>query len=259
MSCLNMQYAGVDVPYQPRLTWALGHTDRGEAQTAYRVSVTAFTATGWASHYDSGVVKSNQSQNVHLQATLTPETLYSWTVQYTDSKGAVSPWAQNATFSTGVKNWDGASWIGQSVAGCFQARKGFTIPTTKPVARATVYGLGLGYYKLYVDGTKVSTHELGAFTTYSKRVYYDTYDVTTAIASTPGTAHTIAASVFLFIYFIFLEISLLIIIISRKYYHCIIHVHAGQWATGGTRNARSRLDSKRSSSNSFCCTPVSAP
>ena len=137
-------------------------------------------------------MKSNRSQNVPLDAPLTPETLYSWTVQYTDSKGKVSPLSESATFSTGVKDWDGVSWIGRDVAGCFQARKDFL---TKPIARATVYGLGLGYYKLYVDGKKVSTHELGAFTTYSKRVYYDTYDVTAALAVYPGSAHTIAASV----------------------------------------------------------------
>lgn len=33
---------GVDVSYQPRLTWALGHTERGEAQTAYRVELSKF-------------------------------------------------------------------------------------------------------------------------------------------------------------------------------------------------------------------------
>ena len=31
------------------------------------------------------------------------------------------------------------------------------------------------YYKLHVNGEKVSNHELGAFTTYTERVYYDTW------------------------------------------------------------------------------------
>ena len=38
-----------------------------------------------------------------------------------------------------------------------------------------------GYYKLYLDGARISTHELGAFTTFAKRVYYDTYDLTRSI------------------------------------------------------------------------------
>ena len=50
--------------------------------------------------------------------------------------------------------------------------------TAKTVTRAVAYVVGLGYYKLYVNGVKASTHELGAFTTFTKRVYYDTWDVT---------------------------------------------------------------------------------
>jgi len=42
---------------------------------------------------------------------------------------------------------------------------------------------------------KVSTHELGAFTTYTKRVYYDTYDATDAMRLAGGSSHTIGVSV----------------------------------------------------------------
>ena len=42
------------------------------------------------------------------------------------------------------------------------------------------YVIGLGYYKLHVSGKKVSNHELGSFTTYTERVYYDTLDCTDA-------------------------------------------------------------------------------
>lgn len=30
---------GVDVPYAPRLSWALAHTERGQRQTAYEIRV----------------------------------------------------------------------------------------------------------------------------------------------------------------------------------------------------------------------------
>jgi hypothetical protein len=36
----------IDVKYRPRMTWALGHTDRAQAQTAYEVVVAKFTPTG---------------------------------------------------------------------------------------------------------------------------------------------------------------------------------------------------------------------
>ena len=32
-----------------------------------------------------------------------------------------------------------------------------------------------------VDGQRVSTHELGTFTTFSQRIYYDTYDISGAL------------------------------------------------------------------------------
>ena len=186
---------GVDVPYAPRLTWAIGHTARGQVQSAYRVAVSKLTGDGWAAHYDSGKTSGNATQNQHLQADLTPGTKYSWTVRYYDGTGEASPWAGNGTFSTGVKDWTSAQWIGGASPGCFQARKKFTTSVRKQIVRATIYAVGLGYYKLHVDGVKVSTHELGAFTTYTKRVYYDTYDATDAMRIAGGAEHVVGVSV----------------------------------------------------------------
>jgi len=47
-------------------------------------------------------------------------------------------------------SWGGAKWIGRGVAGNFVARQTFT--AAKKVVRATAYVVGLGYYKLFVDG-----------------------------------------------------------------------------------------------------------
>lgn len=38
------------------------------------------------------------------------------------------------------------------------------------VVQAFAYVIGLGYYKLDINGRRVSDHELGAFTTYTQRV-----------------------------------------------------------------------------------------
>ena len=38
-----------------------------------------------------------------------------------------------------------------------------------------------------VDGQRVSTHELGIFTTFSQRIYYDTYDVMPALWANSST------------------------------------------------------------------------
>lgn len=194
---LRMEYMnnpmGVDVQYKPRLTWALGHTERGQGQSSYRLAVSKFVGSGWVSVHDA-TTTSNVSQNVPLEAELTPDTLYTWTVMYVDKSGAPSPWAANATFSTGVGNWS-AKWIGQNTSGSFQAGKQFQTANGKQIARATFYVVGLGYYKLYVNGKKISTHELGAFTTYTKRVYYDTYDATDAMRENLQTTQGVGVTV----------------------------------------------------------------
>ena len=97
----------------------------------------------------------------------------------------------NSTFTTGLlteADWKGAAWIGMPNKGSgVLARTEFEVPAGRSVPRAFVYSVGLGYYKLFLDGARVSTHELGAFTTFAKRVYYDTYDVTAALRGSERT------------------------------------------------------------------------
>jgi alpha-L-rhamnosidase len=127
--------------------------------------------------WDSGKVASNQSLNVPYNGSepLDADTAYEWMVKWWDGVGAASDFG-SASFSTGLsaaQDWGGAIWIG-GATGLY--RKVFNV--SKPVLRATAYTLGLGYYKLHANGVRVSTHELGAFTTFSERCYYDTIDLT---------------------------------------------------------------------------------
>ncbi|MBD3267008.1 Bacterial alpha-L-rhamnosidase, partial [bacterium] len=56
-------------------------------------------------------------------------------------------------------------------------RKEFAAP--KPVKRANVYISGLGLYELRLNGQKIGDHVLApGLTEYTKRVFYETYDVT---------------------------------------------------------------------------------
>ena len=135
---------------------------------------------------DSGAVKSNRSTNIPFAGdTLHPDTEYAWQVQWTDTDGATSPMSssEEGRFSTGLltrSDWADAQWISVRNPGAHTIlRKRFTL--SSHVRRITAYVVGLGYYKLWVDGTQVSQHELGAFTTYSERVLYDTHDCTAAV------------------------------------------------------------------------------
>ncbi|GAA3526344.1 family 78 glycoside hydrolase catalytic domain [Amycolatopsis ultiminotia] len=59
-------------------------------------------------------------------------------------------------------------------------RKDFT--AAKSIKSARAYIAGLGYYKLYLNGTRIGDHELDpAFTSYGKTALYATYDVTKAL------------------------------------------------------------------------------
>jgi hypothetical protein len=90
-------------------------------------------------------------------------------------------------------DWHGAEWIAADPAQLpFERtphvllRKEFQLPESVStlaglvVERVTVFCVGLGYNKVWFDGQKMSTHELGAFTTYEKRVLYETSDATAA-------------------------------------------------------------------------------
>ena len=169
----------------------------GAAQSAYRVVLRASDGLGMSAAanetlWDTGKVVSNRSQNVVYAGAkpLVADTMYSWTVWWWDNDNLQSDPA-SAHFSTGLLgdgDWSGAQWIGGRV-GLY--RRQFN--TTGSVHRATAYVVGLGYFKLNVNGQRLSKHELGAFTTFSERCYYDSIDVTAAF-STSSHTHAIGVS-----------------------------------------------------------------
>jgi alpha-L-rhamnosidase len=192
---------GVDV-FRPRFSWALSTTleTRAESQSAYELNITALhTLFSWS----SGKVHSNVSQNVpYVGQRLPPDTTFSWSIRAYDAKGQPSAPVE-AAFSTGlyaIEDWSDSAWVGfghcTTFDSCgFQARTEVTLDKT--VARAVAYVAGAGYYKLFLNGNRVSTHELGAFTTYTKRIYYETFDVTESVRATAalGQPIVIAATV----------------------------------------------------------------
>jgi len=139
------------------------------------------------------------SQNVPLgsDAHLLADMSYGWTVRWWDKDGAAAPVSAVATFSTGLLasvDWAGAAWIGGKMG---QYRREFSTAAVQRIRRAVVYIVGLGYYKLHVNGEQVSDHELGPFTTFEERCLYDTVDVTqqlSRVIGSGGTAHVIGVT-----------------------------------------------------------------
>jgi len=65
-------------------------------------------------------------------------------------------------------------------------RKTFTVTQGKPIARATLFATALGVYQCSLNGLRIASDEFTpGWTEYNKRVYHQTYDVTSMVR--PGT------------------------------------------------------------------------
>ena len=180
---------------QPRLSWVLESGERGQAQTAYQVLV-ASTRAGLdrdrGDLWDSGrVADPGSGEVVYAGRPLASRTACHWKVRAWDQEGRPSPWSAPAVWETAFLDpaeWD-ARWVndGKPLPARDEAfydddpaplfRREFELPAA--VVRARLYVTGLGYYEASLNGERVGDHVLDpGWTSYGKRVYYSTYDVT---------------------------------------------------------------------------------
>jgi len=169
---------GVDVR-QPRFFWVLEHQERGQAQTAFQVIVSSDRSAETGDLWDSGKVESPASvQVVYAGKPLASGRTHYWKVRTWDKDGVESPWSETARFDTGL--FERADWKGAWIGGRALVRKSFRLEGR--VRRARAYVCGLGYHELRVNGRKAGGSVLDpAWTTYSKRALYVTYDVTRSL------------------------------------------------------------------------------
>lgn len=188
---------GVDVA-RPRLSWQLVSEQRGQTQSAYQILVASTPALLEADQgdlWDSRRVESPQSLHVEYAGTpLESGVTAFWKVRVWDRDGKMSPYSRPARWETGLmepSQWTG-HWISDprplpaneadlyDVWPAPMLRQEFTVDKT--VRKARAYVSGLGYYELSLNGKRVGSRVLDpAWTTYSRRVLYSTYDVTDAL------------------------------------------------------------------------------
>ena len=108
---------GLDSP-QPRLSWIVTAEERGQKQSAYQILVAGdekLLAPGQADLWDSGEVKSDQSNQVAYQGKpLASLTRCVWKVRVWDQAGKPSEWSTVASWTMGLlkpTDWK-AKWIG---------------------------------------------------------------------------------------------------------------------------------------------------
>jgi alpha-L-rhamnosidase len=185
---------GLDTP-QPRLSWLLNSSERGQRQTAYQVlaaSSPELLAKGKGDLWDSGKVASGDSvQVVYGGQPLRPGQRVYWKVRAWDRHDRPSGYSPVAWWEMGLlspADWR-AAWITRHRTEPLSEQKLFEddpaplfrkeFPLAKKISRARVYVSGLGYYELRLNGQRVGDQALDpGWTTYSKRVLYSTYDVT---------------------------------------------------------------------------------
>jgi len=183
---------GIDVP-KPRLSWQITSTENGMMQSAYEVRVAASAKdlnkparVLWT----SGKVNSSQSVDIiYGGPSLKSMQKAYWQVRIWDNKNKATEWSAPSSWEMGILepvSWK-SSWIsmepetstGKEKPSQF-FRKEFT--TAKKVKSARVYVTSLGLYQIFINGQKVNSDLFTpGWTSYKKRLQYQTYDVTSML------------------------------------------------------------------------------
>jgi len=189
---------GIDTA-APRLSWVLRSDRRAQVQSAYQIRVASTAQTLQQDEgdlWDTGQVSSDQSVHIiYAGKTLAAQARAFWKVRVWDGAGRPSAWSEPAFWSIGLPgrgDWT-AEWVtdGLGDAGgqqdqrfpAAQLRRTFTVEGA--IRRAVAYVSALGVYEFRLNGRRVGDHILAPeWTDYTKRVQYQTYDVTDLIG--PG-------------------------------------------------------------------------
>ncbi|QAY65367.1 alpha-L-rhamnosidase [Paenibacillus protaetiae] len=182
-------WLGTDVR-KPRFSWQVKSGRRGTMQAAYRLQVavadTGFTDLQW----DSGRVEHAGSLHVEYGGRpLQSRTRYVYRVKVWDGFGRESAWSDEEWLETALLDageWQ-ARWITPSAEAIDPASEPvFMLRTTfkadSPIRSARIYASAAGVYEIELNGCRVSDPFMApGWTSYHKRIQYQTYDVTGAL------------------------------------------------------------------------------
>jgi len=183
---------GIDIP-KPRLSWQLQSDRRNVSQSAYQIQVAmseAELSTSRTLVWDSKKVSSADSVNqVYDGPALKSSQRYFWRVRIWDESGAESAWSEHAYFEMGLLNpadWK-MGWIEPNL------KEDLTRSQPSPFLRGTfkingavrsarAYVTSHGLYELHLNGQRVGDQVFTpGWTSYNKRLQYQTYDVTSLL------------------------------------------------------------------------------
>ena len=180
---------GIDIE-KPRLSWQILTDSQNWQQSAYEIRVADSKIklqNGENLIWSSGKVASDQSVNVMYGGpTLKSMQRVYWQVRVWNNKNKASSWSAPAFWEMGIL--DNALWTASYIAMDDITTEKKSHPSQyfrtefqakKPVKSAKVQVTALGLYELYLNGEKVGMDLFTpGYTTYDKRLQYQTYDVT---------------------------------------------------------------------------------
>ncbi len=195
---LNCEYAtnpiGLDVQ-SPRLGWSIESGQRGLLQTSYQIMVSNSLeelSINHANIWDSGKINTGSSTGISYKGPeLSSRQRYYWKVKVWTNNKVESEWSAPAFFEMGLlkpEDWL-SDWIAYvpGIPGRVLYFK-TTFTKNKPIKQARAYISGLGFYEIQINKKKVGDQVLDpAQSTYSKRIYYSTYDVTDYLSEENNT------------------------------------------------------------------------
>lgn len=176
---------GIDIT-NPRISWKLNSNRRGTIQTAYQIQVSTsdnFEDIVW----DTKKVDSEQSLHITYNGEeLKSETRYFYRVKVWGNFSQESEWSEISWFEMAFlqqSDWK-AKWITHNLEKfeklkepVSMLRKEFQVKSA--IKSARIYATSAGIYELQLNGKRVGEDLLSpGWTSYHKRLQYQTYDVT---------------------------------------------------------------------------------
>ena len=175
----------------PRMSWRMQAVRRGTMQSAYQLRVASDSVSlQRAPHWDSGKQQSEASiLRPYGGPALRSRTRYYWQVRVWDDSGRASPWSAPAFWEMGLL--DRADWTARWITPDLSEDSTRANPSpmlrrefklARDIASARLYVTSLGLNATELNGQRVSDRLFRpGWTSYDKRLQYDTYDVTALV------------------------------------------------------------------------------